>query len=347
MGFPFDMFVYPPGKSLICSICTEVARDPVILKNCGHLFCKDCITLWIERVDSSKDCPDCRQGPLTPDDFCPTPRVFRQMFNELQVKCRKEGCSSICNLENYEEHFNQCVEVACGQGCGALVVGKDISSHICLEYWKTLAQERDPKELEKVRAELRATSDKLQDSRLKIKKAFKKLLDEMTATKGYLRASLDGGITREKIRELITTPLEITVTFSCASDDFLFLLSSYPKKLYLPIHSLHGVPWSLVVNFSCSTEHIDPGASIKCHDDRKGFSHEAAISIRAKIAGSQNFFAEYVNQSAVFTERSPSQPQGPLSLFRILLKNSPQLKAKNFEIVATIKPKLSFSSFDI
>ena len=49
-------------KSFICSICSDYLVSPVCL-TCGHNFCKDCITKWIEtnRADfAHPSCPVCR-----------------------------------------------------------------------------------------------------------------------------------------------------------------------------------------------------------------------------------------------------------------------------------------------
>ncbi len=39
-----------PPKALICRICNQIMRDPVISLSCGHSFCKACTP--------SRVCPD-------------------------------------------------------------------------------------------------------------------------------------------------------------------------------------------------------------------------------------------------------------------------------------------------
>ena len=60
----------------ICSICTLLLEDALVLKTCEHIFCRLCIKKWIEtqkfsirletRVavpgDPVLSCPDCRQA---------------------------------------------------------------------------------------------------------------------------------------------------------------------------------------------------------------------------------------------------------------------------------------------
>lgn len=49
-----------PASTLFdCNICFEEAKVPVVTK-CGHLYCWDCISVWLER--GALDCPVCKAG---------------------------------------------------------------------------------------------------------------------------------------------------------------------------------------------------------------------------------------------------------------------------------------------
>ncbi|XP_062825644.1 E3 ubiquitin-protein ligase TRIM39 isoform X2 [Anolis carolinensis] len=43
-----------------CSVCLEYLKDPVIIE-CGHNFCRDCITRWWEDLNRDFPCPVCRK----------------------------------------------------------------------------------------------------------------------------------------------------------------------------------------------------------------------------------------------------------------------------------------------
>ncbi|XP_060045384.1 E3 ubiquitin-protein ligase TRIM39 isoform X4 [Erinaceus europaeus] len=43
-----------------CSVCLEYLKDPVIIE-CGHNFCKACITRWWEDLERDFPCPVCRK----------------------------------------------------------------------------------------------------------------------------------------------------------------------------------------------------------------------------------------------------------------------------------------------
>nr|XP_056718076.1 E3 ubiquitin-protein ligase TRIM39-like [Euleptes europaea] len=54
-----------PAKSLrdeaTCSICLDYFQDPVMIIECGHNFCRACITKYWKGSDCSASCPECRQ----------------------------------------------------------------------------------------------------------------------------------------------------------------------------------------------------------------------------------------------------------------------------------------------
>ena len=73
---------------LTCPICLNVVYDPVVIKSCGHLFCKDCI----EGVED-KRCPLCRNSSY---DILKVP-IINQLIDMLRVRCTK------CNQEMTKE----------------------------------------------------------------------------------------------------------------------------------------------------------------------------------------------------------------------------------------------------
>jgi len=44
------------GGDFTCSICFDVATEPVVTK-CGHLYCWNCLEIWLRRVP---ECPMCK-----------------------------------------------------------------------------------------------------------------------------------------------------------------------------------------------------------------------------------------------------------------------------------------------
>lgn len=54
-----------PAQSLqhetTCSICLDYFQDPVMVTDCGHNFCRACITNYRKGSATSVSCPQCRQ----------------------------------------------------------------------------------------------------------------------------------------------------------------------------------------------------------------------------------------------------------------------------------------------
>jgi hypothetical protein len=50
-------YVHPPSQSLLCPVCQEVCRTPLITSVCHHSFCTGCI---FQALDREAACPLCR-----------------------------------------------------------------------------------------------------------------------------------------------------------------------------------------------------------------------------------------------------------------------------------------------
>uniref|UniRef100_A0A8C0GDJ9 Zinc finger protein RFP-like n=1 Tax=Chelonoidis abingdonii TaxID=106734 RepID=A0A8C0GDJ9_CHEAB len=75
-------FLICPLDEVACPICLEYFKDPVII-DCGHNFCRVCITHCWERSATAASCPQCRetvhQGNLRPN---------RQLANIVEIAKR-------------------------------------------------------------------------------------------------------------------------------------------------------------------------------------------------------------------------------------------------------------------
>lgn len=84
--------------NLKCNICLEVFNIPVALKECGHVFCKDCINEW------NSNCPNCRikySGYINMYNL-------ENIINNIIVYCKNEECKKIMKYEYMKEHINNC-----------------------------------------------------------------------------------------------------------------------------------------------------------------------------------------------------------------------------------------------
>uniref|UniRef100_A0A8C9R7L2 Nuclear factor 7, brain-like n=1 Tax=Scleropages formosus TaxID=113540 RepID=A0A8C9R7L2_SCLFO len=83
-----------PGLSLdeelICSVCCEIFKDPVVLR-CSHSFCRSCVQQYWEHR-SSRECPLCRRRSSTGD---PPPSLVLKNVVEMYLKKKSEARCSV------------------------------------------------------------------------------------------------------------------------------------------------------------------------------------------------------------------------------------------------------------
>ena len=127
-----EQFVSPPSQTLICPICQELFKNPIITKECSHSFCSTCI------VQMTTDfCPLCRHKlDLSQTHYN---LALDQIVKEQQVYCqnRPQGCKSILTWGNRTEHQSFCEysKVKCPHqqhGCPYKGMRREMSQHLII-----------------------------------------------------------------------------------------------------------------------------------------------------------------------------------------------------------------------
>uniref|UniRef100_A0A7S1NRG8 RING-type E3 ubiquitin transferase n=1 Tax=Eutreptiella gymnastica TaxID=73025 RepID=A0A7S1NRG8_9EUGL len=115
-----------------CGICLTAAREAVVTEECGHLFCRACIS---SALDRKKECPVDRT-PLNHDQVRKDVRTQRKI-QALSVWCynKKGGCAWKGCLSDLEKHCEKCdfATVKCPfqlHGCDAIISRKTLTDHI-------------------------------------------------------------------------------------------------------------------------------------------------------------------------------------------------------------------------
>lgn len=106
MGYKDEIFEEPVDDELKCPICEKVLEAPV-QGDCDHLFCLDCIQLWLK---NSLVCPlDRRQ--LLPSQLQPAPRIILKLLNNLKIRCdyHDYGCPIKLKLSELKQHAKICL----------------------------------------------------------------------------------------------------------------------------------------------------------------------------------------------------------------------------------------------
>ncbi|KAL7986435.1 hypothetical protein Chor_011601 [Crotalus horridus] len=67
-----------------CSICLEYFQDPVLIPECGHNFCRGCLTRSWGTSESEASCPQCRQT-FAPRNVLPNRQLARLV--EVARRC--------------------------------------------------------------------------------------------------------------------------------------------------------------------------------------------------------------------------------------------------------------------
>ncbi|XP_070593740.1 E3 ubiquitin-protein ligase TRIM39-like [Erythrolamprus reginae] len=71
-----------------CSICLEYFQDPVFIPECGHNFCRGCLTRNWETSESEASCPQCRQT-FAPRSVLTNRQLARMV--EVAKRCGSSG----------------------------------------------------------------------------------------------------------------------------------------------------------------------------------------------------------------------------------------------------------------
>ncbi|XP_062978483.1 zinc finger protein RFP-like [Elgaria multicarinata webbii] len=77
-----------------CSICLEYFRDPVTVTECGHNFCRACLSKYLGEKNTEASCPQCRgtfqKGNLRPNRQLAKITEIAKKFRDEEVKQAEE-----------------------------------------------------------------------------------------------------------------------------------------------------------------------------------------------------------------------------------------------------------------
>lgn len=100
-------------KSIQCSICHEIFRNPYLHMDCGNMFCHACITTHSPQLD--RNCPLCRASLRHTTG--PAPLMIKEWLQELKVRCKHCALETISG--EIKPHFeNECLR-KCKFNCEA------------------------------------------------------------------------------------------------------------------------------------------------------------------------------------------------------------------------------------
>jgi E3 ubiquitin-protein ligase NRDP1 len=137
MGYDISRFTGEISEELMCSICSEILRDPLTTE-CEHLYCRECISDWLK---DNRTCPIDRLY-IHLRNLRPAPRVIRNLLGKLDIHCdyMSDGCQKIVPLETLDRHVNDCYYnpkklLKCEMGCEKMMTREELKTHNC---WKDI-----------------------------------------------------------------------------------------------------------------------------------------------------------------------------------------------------------------
>jgi protein-L-isoaspartate(D-aspartate) O-methyltransferase len=140
------------NEEFICPICQDVLEDPILVENCEHLFCRQCINEWLQKSET-KLCPIDRTE-INESTLRPPQRSFRNLITSLLISCdfQTNGCEEWVKIEELSTHAMNCVfnpvlmhqKIECPSGCGAIVKRCGlIDNHNCVIFLKDLIRDKN------------------------------------------------------------------------------------------------------------------------------------------------------------------------------------------------------------
>ena len=92
-----DDFFNSIKEEIVCTICLDIKRDPIMCSKCQNSYCSKCINNWEKK---SLDCPfKCESPTYTPA------RVVKNLICKLNFRC-KNGCKKIIPFEKIQAHYD-------------------------------------------------------------------------------------------------------------------------------------------------------------------------------------------------------------------------------------------------
>ena len=138
-GFDEKSLVNPEYADIfICAICRGIPRQPVCMKDCGHMFCETCIQQQVTTEASYNGklrCALCKRESRVVEtvpfkEFCPS---LKKVFRLAKLRCPL-GCEFIGDPQEMDEHetFRCERRVVCcpSAGCPVKASYKEMTEHI-------------------------------------------------------------------------------------------------------------------------------------------------------------------------------------------------------------------------
>ena len=130
-GYEYE-FIDPVPDRLICSICTQVLREPHLVVCCGQKYCQSCLQKWL-KTRPSESCPHCQASEKFFQHVLE--KGLKREIESLKVKCSNHdrGCEWTGEIGNMSDHLHASFR---GWHFRRRDTGCDYAEISCHCYWK-------------------------------------------------------------------------------------------------------------------------------------------------------------------------------------------------------------------
>ena len=123
MGHPTDIFVPELSSAFVCAICHDVLKDASTFRECGHSFCRSCITNYLAVQTLARvACPNCRTAVTGSNPNY----ALREIVESMPARCPEWISSDAARKRKREDGGNEATATA---GCDWQGLLKDLKSH--------------------------------------------------------------------------------------------------------------------------------------------------------------------------------------------------------------------------
>ena len=190
-GYDDSRFENAVDDHFHCSICYNVLKEPMMCRNNEHLFCRDCITEYLNT--NSHTCPECNED-LTVETLRRA-RVVSNVLSGLKIKCdySQRGCQEYIRIEELDSHVEHCgfAPVKCSnEECEMIVNKREIIHHestVC-EYSKVKCHNcvKIEQDVEKIKEKIKEIDEKLEGKIDEIDKKMDGMTVDVEEVKGLM-----------------------------------------------------------------------------------------------------------------------------------------------------------------
>lgn len=159
MGIPTCRFVDEMHEQFVCTVCFEVAVDPVVVNGCEHIFCHQCI-----KADGLIKCPTCQERFKEPR----WERIkggLRRCYFALEIKCLNTSCRQVLDVRTFADHDENCnVTFQLCPDCGYKSRRSQNNVHSCIKVLKEFYEtklDQVKNELEQVKGRMNMMRDEI------------------------------------------------------------------------------------------------------------------------------------------------------------------------------------------